>query len=104
MTGKNKLKITVLRTLDPNKLFDKLPVTLKHPLGPCQVFTEGQEIFVKENLRMPEGFCETAWRNFYHNIRVLGYDGELPFFKETNRAINSCTDGMRPVIFKIERL
>lgn len=104
MNRNNKLKITVLRTLDPEKLFDNLPVSLKQPLGPCQVFTEGQEIFVDENLRMSEEFCETAWRNFYHNIRVLGYDGELPFFKETNLAINSCSDGMRPVIFKIERL
>jgi uncharacterized repeat protein (TIGR04076 family) len=53
---------------------------------------------------MPEGFCETAWRNFYHNIRTLGYGGNLPFFEETNLAINCCTDGMRPVIFKIERV
>lgn len=104
MLGKTKLKITVLRTLDPEKLFDPLPVTLKQPLGPCEIFTEGQEIFVDETLKMPEGFCETAWRNFNHNIRVLGYDGELPFFMETNLAINSCTDGMRPVIFKIERI
>ena len=104
MPAKNKLRITVLRTLDPEKLFDPLPVTLKQPLGPCEIFTEGQEIFVDEKLGMPEGFCETAWRNFNHNIRVLGYDGELPFFEETNLAINSCTDGMRPVIFKIERI
>lgn len=104
MTRKNKLKITVLRTLDPLRLFSNLPVTLNQPLGPCQIFSEGQEIFVDVNLKMPKGFCETAWRNFYHNIRVLGYDGKLPFFKESNIAINSCSDGMRPVIFKIERL
>ena len=52
---------------------------------------------------MTEGFCETAWRYFYHNIRTLGYDGEFPFFQETNVAINGYLDGMRPVIFKIER-
>lgn len=104
MTGKNKLKITVLKTMDPVKIFKELPVTLKEPLGPCKIFTEGQEIYVKENLKMPEGFCETAWRNFYHNIRTLGYGGDLPFFEETNLGINCCTDGMRPVIFKIERI
>jgi uncharacterized repeat protein (TIGR04076 family) len=104
MKEKNKLKITVLKTLSPQTLFEELPVTLKQEMGSCEIFTEGQEIYVNEKLRMPKGFCETAWRNFYHNIRTLGYDGELPFFMETNVAINCCTDGMRPVIFKIERI
>ncbi|MHC4215994.1 MAG: TIGR04076 family protein [Planctomycetota bacterium] len=63
-------------------------------MGPCSVFHDGQVIHVDESLRMPEGFCETAWKNFYHNIRTLGYGGNLPFFEETNVAINSCTDGM----------
>ena len=85
-------------------LFDELPVTLKKPMVPCEYFEDGQEIYLEENLKMPKGFCETAWRNFYHNIRTLGYGGDLPFFEETNLAINCCTDGMRPVIFKIERV
>lgn len=104
MSQKHRLKITVLRRTDPSELFEELPVTLKSPIGLCQIFEDGQEIYVGDNLRMPEGFCATAWRNFYHNIRTLGYGGDLPFFKETNVAINCCTDGMRPVIFKIERI
>jgi len=104
MSKKPKLKITILKRLDPHKMFDELPVTLKKSMGPCSVFHDGQVIHVDESLRMPEGFCETAWKNFYHNIRTLGYGGNLPFFEETNLAINSCTDGMRPVIFKIERV
>jgi len=103
MSGKPKLKITVLKRLDPQELFENFPVTPKNPVKPCEVFEDGQVFYVNERIRMPEGFCETAWRNFYHNIRTLGYDGELPFFEETNVAINSCSDGMRPVIFKIER-
>lgn len=73
-------------------------------MDPCQIFEDGQEIYVRESLRMPKGFCETAWRNFYHNIRTLGCGGVLPFFKETDVAINCYTDGMRPIIFKIERI
>ena len=104
MVERYKLKITVLKRTDPEELFDELPVTLRRPMVPCEVFENGQVIHVDEGLRMPEGFCETAWRNFYHNIRTLGYGGDLPFFEETNLAINCCTDGMRPVIFKIERV
>jgi len=100
----HKLKITILKRTYPEMLFDELPVTLKKPMGPCEYFEDGQEIYLDENLKMPEGFCETAWRNFYHNIRTLGYGGDLPFFEETNLAINCCTDGMRPVLFKIERI
>jgi uncharacterized repeat protein (TIGR04076 family) len=99
-----RLKITILKRTYPEMLFDEIPVTLKKTMNPCEVFTDGQEILVDERLRMPEGFCETAWKNFYHNIRTLGYGGDLPFFEETDVAINCCTDGMRPVIFKIERL
>jgi uncharacterized repeat protein (TIGR04076 family) len=68
-----KLKITVPKRTYPEMLFDELPVTLKKPMNSCWVFTDGQEILVDERLRVPEGFCETAWKNFYHNIRTQGY-------------------------------
>lgn len=70
---------------------------------PCSIYEEGQELLV-EDLSMPEGFCPSAWRAIYHNVRTLGYGGELPFHDEGNVAVNCCTDGLRPVVFKIERL
>ena len=104
MSDRYKLKITVLKRTDPSELFEKLPVNKKDWMVPCGVYKDGQEIIVGENLRMPEGFCQSAWLAIYPNIRTLGFGGNLPYFDEKGIAITCCTDGMRPVIFKIERI
>lgn len=67
----------------------------------CQVFNVGQT-FITDNLfSPPEGFCEWAWadiRTFVHGIAGgMKYAGHDAF-------IACCTDGFRPVYFKIERI
>ena len=104
MSDGNKLRITVLRRLDPAELFETLPVEKGDWMVPCGVYEDGQEFVVGEDLRMPEGFCESAWRAIYHNVMTLGFGGSLPFHEERSVAVNCCTDGLRPVIFKIERM
>jgi uncharacterized repeat protein (TIGR04076 family) len=78
MPDRNKLKITVLRRLDPDELFEKMPVAKRDWMVPCAIYEDGQEFIVEENLRMPEGFCESAWRAINHNVRALGYGGNFP--------------------------
>jgi uncharacterized repeat protein (TIGR04076 family) len=53
---------------------------------------------------MPEGFCPSAWQTIYHNVRTLGFSGNIPYFDEEGVSVSCCSDGMRPVIFKIERI
>jgi len=104
MADGKRLKITVLKRLDPSKLFETLPVARKDWMVPCDIYKDGQEIIVGEDLRMPEGFCPSAWQTIYHNIRTLGFGGNLPYFDEKGVAVSCCSDGLRPVIFKIERI
>lgn len=104
MTDRYKLRITVLKRLDPEEIFDAYPVTERDWFVPCGVYEDGQEFVVEENLRMPEGFCPSAWQTIYHNIRTLGFGGNLPYFDEKGVSVSCCSDGMRPVIFKIERI
>lgn len=99
----NKVKITVLKRFDPSQVFETSPLTPVEPFGPCELFSEGQEFIVK-NMSMPEGFCNTAWISIYSNVRMLSFGCDLPWFKEKGVAINSCIDGLRPVIFKLERI
>ncbi len=99
----HNLRITVLRTLDPSELFDEMPVTKADWMVPCGMFSVGQE-FIVEGLEVPEGFCPSAWRAINHNVRTLLYGGFLPHHVEGDVAVNCCTDGLRPVIFKIERI
>ncbi len=98
-----KLKITVLKRQDPDEIFDELPVTRQDWMVPCEVYEDGQE-FILERLSMPEGFCGSAWQTIYPNARTLLYGGDLPFFAEKGTSVTCCADGMRPVIFKLERI
>jgi len=53
---------------------------------------------------MPEGFCTSAWNDIYPSVRVLAFGGNAPWYKEKGVAVECCTDGLRPVIFKLERI
>lgn len=103
MVKRYKVKITVLKRFSPSEVFEKSPVTPVEPLGACKLFRDGQE-FIIEDGRMPEGFCSGAWHTIYCNVRTLAFGGDLPWYKEKGVAVNCCTDGLRPVIFKLERI
>jgi len=104
MVDRHKVKITVLKRMRPEEVFNKLPVTPSGTLGECDVYKDGQEFMVLENGRMPEGFCGAAWNAIYTSVRVLAFGGNMPWFKEKGVSVDCCTDGLRPVIFKLERL
>ena len=95
----SNVKITVLKRL----VLSDLDKYKKEPSVACALFKDGQE-FISEGIQMPEGFCTSAWQSIYHNIRTLSFGGNLPWYKEKGVNISCCTDGLRPVIFKIERI
>ena len=102
--SRSQVKITVLKRQDPKEIFDAYPVKEKDWFVPCKIYEDGQEFILEENLAMPENFCASAWHTIYPNIRLLSFGGNLPFFDEEGVAISCCSDGMRPVIFKLERI
>lgn len=104
MAERHKVKITVLRRFSPSEVFETSPVTLVNPPKACELFRDGQEVIVGEGLRMPEGFCDSAWNSIYCSVRTLAFGGNFPWFKEKGVAINCCIDGLRPVVFKLERI
>jgi uncharacterized repeat protein (TIGR04076 family) len=53
---------------------------------------------------MPEGFCASAWNAVYTAVRTLSFGGNLPWYRERGVAVECCTDGLRPVVFKLERI
>jgi uncharacterized repeat protein (TIGR04076 family) len=99
----SRLKITVLRRFAPEEVFDEPPV--KGPsLVACDLYKDEQVFYVEGNGRMPEGFCGGAWDDIYGAIQVLRFHGNYQWFDEPGVSINCCTDGLRPVVFKIERV
>ena len=64
---------------------------------PCSIFNEGQEFIIEDIWNIPEGFCPWAWadiRTFIHKVNDKAMD----------TFVSCCTDGFRPVFFKIERI
>jgi len=104
MADRQKVRITVLRRFSPKEVFKKNPVTPVEPMEACEILKDGQEFVVGSDGKMPEGFCTSAWQTIYCNVRTLAFGGNLPWFKEKGVAINCCLDGLRPVVFKLERI
>lgn len=53
---------------------------------------------------MPEGFCSWAWADIQRDVLVVMSGGSISWFNRKNMSIVCCTDALRPVVFKIERI
>ena len=98
-------KIKVLKTLYHQDLAEKYRRP-DVPKGPCPSFTEGQEFVVNYLTERPEGFsCDWAWDDIHKVLMVLMLKGDYStWMKDGDMFITCCTDGIKPVVFKIERI
>jgi len=87
-------KITVLKCGFESDFYKQYPYGLAAPCGRLAV---GQEFISKCRWDPPEGFCVWAWRDLIPVIQSF-HEGR------DNPAIQCCTDGLRPVTFKLERV
>lgn len=105
--ARSRVKITVLKRVDPSVIFDgdvpNMPGT-NRKYSVCTAFEDGKEFIVELNGEKPEGFCGWAWRDVYKDISVLRFGGDFTPWVEEGKAITCCTDGIRPVSFVLERL
>jgi uncharacterized repeat protein (TIGR04076 family) len=98
-------RITVLKTLYHQDLAEEYRRPDVHK-GPCPFFSEGQEFVVDYLTERPEGFgCDWAWDDIHKILMVLMLRGDFGnWMKDENTFIACCTDGIKPVVFKIERI
>jgi uncharacterized repeat protein (TIGR04076 family) len=101
----DNVKITVIKTFSPEDVFGH---EVKSPKGevvlPCNYkgLEEGAEYLV-EKLEKPENFCGWAWNDLFKDVTTLSFGGNHPW-SEKDVMYTACTDGMRPVCFKLERM
>ena len=94
------VKITVMRMARYDDLIEKYENPIEHA---CDMHLG--DIFICENAKKPEGFCDSAWDTLSPFITVLSqgggdfYDG---WMKNKKSAMLSCNDGFRPVSFYVE--
>jgi uncharacterized repeat protein (TIGR04076 family) len=99
------VRITVLKRALHADLAKALSGT---DVKPCEVFKDGQEFIAGMN--MPEGFCPWAWNDISKMMLALMTGGRFDrgtfnnWMKADNMGVACCTDGFRPVTFKLERI
>lgn len=100
------LKITVVKTTNINDIFTQKPEGVTNiNASVCQKFQAGQTFLVTDpGGKPPADFpCSWAWHDLFQTILSLQLGGNFEQF-ENGTAYLSCTDGLHPVFFKLERL
>jgi uncharacterized repeat protein (TIGR04076 family) len=100
----SKCKITVVRRTINQDLIDEYLSDTRESFGRCQAYEDGQEFVIESFPLKPEGFCDWAWADIHRDIVAVMFGGSYPWIKQPGTAITCCTDGLRPVIFKVERI
>ena len=98
-----KVKITVVKKVHNKELFGDNPPVEFTAVPECNVLEEGQE-FISDEGKFPPGFCAWAFADIQRDIIHLRLGGDFPWIKEKGTVLSCCTDGVRPVIFKLERI
>ena len=102
-----KVKITVIKKMNMNELYGAKPGGITPKTEPvCEYFYEGQEFILDfaQGPIMPPGFCSGAWSDLWRWISALRYGGDFSWIEEKQKMIACCTDGLRPVVFRLERI
>jgi len=101
-----KLKITVLeRTFNREiaETYGSDDFKAGRGFGPCPSFIDGQ-VFVLDGLAKPGDFCSWAWSDIHREVRTVAFGGGYGRVATANAAITCCSNGMKPVVFKLERV
>lgn len=104
----NKLygvKITVVKTEFYPELVKDINTDIEKTFGRCPFFKEGQTFIIKNIDQIPEKFCSWAWADIERDVALILYGGQpQPVLKNPNSMYSCCDEGLRPVIFKLERI
>jgi uncharacterized repeat protein (TIGR04076 family) len=98
-------KITVLRKMSNPDMAEEYLIHGKRDCV-CPHNKAGKVFYTDYDKGMPEGFCPWAWHDIYKYIALLFAGGNMKdsfdYMKDPRIAIACCTDGVRPVVYKIE--
>lgn len=101
--GRHPLKITVIKVVDSKELFPELPEGCVSTFeSSCPRFRENQVFYVDRDGNPLNGFpCQWAWND---NFPIITAMRNGVHFRQKRQGIQytCCTDGLRPVIFRIE--
>ena len=98
------VKITVVKTEFYPEFAQDVDVLVEGEFGCCPIFNVGQTFYVADTGEIPQVFCAWAWADIQRDIAILLFGGQpQPTMKNPNSMYCCCDEGIRPVIFKLER-
>ncbi len=97
-----KIKITVVKKVNNKDMFGDNPPVAFTATPECDRVEMGQE-FISNQGECPSGFCSWAFADIQRDITHLLFGGNCSFMTTQGTNLVCCTDGFRPVIFKLER-
>jgi len=100
-----RARITVVKKAHHKDLLDEYLSDKAREQGfdICTAFEVGDE-FILEGMEYPEGFCHWAWADIQRDVMMVLFGQGFPWVGPEATAITCCTDGFRPVTFKVERI
>ena len=100
-----KVKITVVKKFVAEDLVKEFIEDGRKSkgFGACDAFELEQEIIL-EKPDKPDGFCPWAWADIHRDLISVMGGASFPWINREGVAVACCTDGIRPVVFKIERV
>ncbi len=97
-----KLKITVMKTFGPEEVFGHTMLRDGKAIQACS-YKVGEEFIMDSHLDRPKDFCGRAWQDLYTTLMTYYCGGDYDY-PEQGVTYQPCGDGIRPVIFKIEKM
>jgi len=70
----------------------------------CDKVKIGDTFTYGDGDNVPANFCPWAWADINRDVEALKNGANFGWIKPGGTSIACCTDGLRPVIFKIERI
>jgi len=99
-----KVKITVIKAFSNDDVFGgDLPPNWKVAVSVCEDHWPGQEYFF-DGTGCPEGICAWAFADIFRDILHLWKGGDFLWVGKPGVMYSACTDGKKPVVFKLERV
>ncbi|MGY5880759.1 MAG: TIGR04076 family protein [Candidatus Thorarchaeota archaeon] len=100
----SKLKVTVIRKFTPEDVFGpNHGITYNGGEIPSCPLELGQEFIVDDHRDRPEGFCGRAWHDLYTTLMAFYYGGDMEW-PAPGVTYQPCGDGVKPVVFRIEKI
>lgn len=100
-----KCKITVIKKTINTDIAEEY---CQNKVDTCPCFEVGQEFIA--GFEKPVNFCDWAWNDLLRFVTALLTRGNFAngifegWMKDERTMIACCTDGVRPVVFKLERI